>query len=176
MSGHQTLEASLEALLTAEHLSGSNAVMCEACQQKTEATRQLRIAVAPPLLHVSLQRFVFDYQVGTQRSGHLESLTWEECTVLSTTFSIKYAVPSLPTLARSFPLQKMDRIKLNGPISIPLELDLDAILGATDLSGSGLPAAKRENKYRLVALMLHKGSTARSGHYGEAVLMIRVEI
>ena len=63
----------------------------------------------------------------------------------------------------------MDRIKLNGPISIPLDLDLDAILGTTDLSGSGLPAAKRENKYRLAALMLHKGSTARSGHYGEAI-------
>ena len=64
----------------------------------------------------------------------------------------------------------MDRIKLNGPISIPLDLDLDAILGTTDLSGSGLPAAKRENKYRLAALMLHTGSTARSGHYGEEAI------
>lgn len=55
---------------------------------------------------------------------------------------------------------------MNEPLSIPMELDLDAVLRSTDLSGGDIGASHCKGKYRLAALMLHKGSTALSGHYG----------
>lgn len=63
VSGFQTLPESLASLLAPETLSGSNSLACEYCGTKTEAERQLRLASTPPLLCISLQRFVFDYRV-----------------------------------------------------------------------------------------------------------------
>ncbi|KFM28707.1 Ubiquitin carboxyl-terminal hydrolase 26 [Auxenochlorella protothecoides] len=62
VSGFQTLPESLTSLLAPETLSGSNSLACEYCGTKTEAERQLRLASTPPLLCISLQRFVFDYR------------------------------------------------------------------------------------------------------------------
>jgi ubiquitin carboxyl-terminal hydrolase 48 len=58
--GFKTLEESLAALLAPELLQGDNRYACEACGGLREAERRLRLRAAPPLLCLSLQRFVFD--------------------------------------------------------------------------------------------------------------------
>ncbi|KAL6782777.1 hypothetical protein ACKKBG_A08100 [Auxenochlorella protothecoides x Auxenochlorella symbiontica] len=117
VSGFQTLPESLTSLLAPETLSGSNSLACEYCGTKTEAERQLRLASTPPLLCISLQRFVFDYR-------------------------------------------KMDRVKINEALACPLTLDFGSILSPDQgAAGGECP------RYTLAALMLHKGSAARAGHY-----------
>ena len=54
---------SLGALLSPEILEGDNQYNCEHCNGKRDATRQLIIRQLPPILCLSLQRFVFDMKV-----------------------------------------------------------------------------------------------------------------
>lgn len=61
--GYSSLQDSLRSLLSPELLCGDNQYFCEHCQSKQNATRQLKITLLPPLLCVSLQRFVFDMTV-----------------------------------------------------------------------------------------------------------------
>lgn len=61
--GYSSLQDSLQSLLSPELLCGDNQYFCEHCHSKQDATRQLRISVLPPLLCISLQRFVFDMTV-----------------------------------------------------------------------------------------------------------------
>ncbi len=50
-------------LLSAEHLQGDNKYHCAFCESKVDATRQIRLQSIPPILCLSLQRFVFDIKV-----------------------------------------------------------------------------------------------------------------
>ena len=50
-------------LLSAEHLEGENKYHCAFCESKVDATRQIRLHCVPPILCLSLQRFVFDMKV-----------------------------------------------------------------------------------------------------------------
>ncbi len=50
-------------LLSAEHLEGENKYHCAFCESKVDATRQIRLHCVPPVLCLSLQRFVFDMKV-----------------------------------------------------------------------------------------------------------------
>ena len=50
-------------LLSAEHLQGDNKYHCAFCESKVDATRQIRLHSIPPILCLSLQRFVFDMKV-----------------------------------------------------------------------------------------------------------------
>lgn len=52
-----------EAMQGVELLSGANQYLCSHCQSKVDATRQLCVKSLPPLLCLSLQRFVFDMKV-----------------------------------------------------------------------------------------------------------------
>ena len=54
---------SLSSLLSPELLEGDNQYHCDYCGGKRDATRQLRVRELPPLLAMSLQRFVFDFTV-----------------------------------------------------------------------------------------------------------------
>jgi hypothetical protein len=57
---------SLSSLLSPELLDGDNQYHCEVCGGKQDATRQLRLRQLPPLLALSLQRFVFDFVVSPE--------------------------------------------------------------------------------------------------------------
>ena len=50
-------------LLSAELLQGENKYHCAFCESKVDATRQIRLHCIPPVLCLSLQRFVFDMKV-----------------------------------------------------------------------------------------------------------------
>lgn len=57
----------------------------------------------------------------------------------------------------------MDRVKINEALACPLTLDFGSILSPDQgAAGGECP------RYTLAALMLHKGSAARAGHYGAA--------
>lgn len=70
--GYSSLNESLSSLLGAEILCGDNQYFCERCGGKRDARRQLRVRALPPLLCLSLQRFVFDmvvsYEIATKIS------------------------------------------------------------------------------------------------------------
>lgn len=50
--------------LGAEELSGPNQYMCDHCNKKADAVRQMALRKLPPYLCLQLQRFVFDYNAG----------------------------------------------------------------------------------------------------------------
>ena len=54
---------SFKSLLTAEILEGDNQYFCDNCNAKRDASRQLLVKDLPPILCLSLQRFVFDMKV-----------------------------------------------------------------------------------------------------------------
>ena len=54
-------------LLSAEHLEGDNRYHCAYCESKVDALRQIRLHSIPPILCLSLQRFVFDMKVRCRR-------------------------------------------------------------------------------------------------------------
>ena len=58
-------------LLCAEHLQGDNKYHCAFCESKVDATRQIRLHSIPPILCLSLQRFVFDMKVRLFSSPYL---------------------------------------------------------------------------------------------------------
>ena len=53
----------------------------------------------------------------------------------------------------------MSKVKANDKISFPLELDMQPLLDAGDVAA--------EQQYDLQAILVHRGSNASSGHYGE---------
>ncbi|GAB4823725.1 hypothetical protein N2152v2_010771 [Parachlorella kessleri] len=61
VKGFTSLQDSLSTLLAPEFLCGDNQYSCDFCAAKVDATRQLRLRALPPMLCLSLQRFVFDY-------------------------------------------------------------------------------------------------------------------
>eukprot|EP00889_Picochlorum_renovo_P007271 jgi/Picre1/34301/NNA_001774.t1 len=101
------------ALLAPEILEGDNQYYCDHCGQKQDAARQLIVKDLPPVLCLSLQRFVFD-------------------------------------------LQKMDRVKASDKFSFPMEID--AYMVTHDAQTKGI-------MYDLEGILLHKGPSARQGHY-----------
>jgi ubiquitin C-terminal hydrolase len=48
---------------------GDNQYLCENCGCKCDAERQMQLRSLPPYLCLSLQRFVFDMQVGRLAEG-----------------------------------------------------------------------------------------------------------
>ena len=60
--GFKSLQESLTSLLSTELLEGDNCFHCDYCGTKREVTRQLELRSLPPILCLSLQRFVFDFQ------------------------------------------------------------------------------------------------------------------
>ncbi|KAI8111447.1 hypothetical protein M9435_003948 [Picochlorum sp. BPE23] len=113
IKGYTSLEESMGALLAPEILEGDNQYYCDHCGQKQDAARQLIVKDLPPVLCLSLQRFVFD-------------------------------------------LQKMDRVKASDKFSFPMEID--AYMVTHDAQTKGI-------MYDLEGILLHKGPSARQGHY-----------
>jgi len=62
--GFKSLDASLTSLLSPEILEGENQFSCDRCAAKRDATRRLQIRILPPMLCLSLQRFVYDFIKG----------------------------------------------------------------------------------------------------------------
>lgn len=104
-----------------ELLEGDNKYYCDHCKEKQVATRQLKVKELPPLLCLSLQRFVFDFV-------------------------------------------KLDRVKVNDKFSFPLTLPASIVMPK---EAGGVPTD--DAMYDLEAILLHKGTSARHGHYGMIV-------
>jgi hypothetical protein len=75
--------------------------------------------------------------------------------------------------------QTFDKKKVTDKLAIPLTLDMGAVLAAAGLplpaaaptgadGGPVLPGAPN-SRYELVAVLIHKGTSASHGHYGEGV-------
>lgn len=135
IKGYTSLEESMGALLAPEILEGDNQYFCDHCGQKQDAARQLIVKDLPPVLCLSLQRFVFDLQV-----------RYFACTA-STLHSLIDSIPGV---------QKMDRVKASDKFSFPIEID--AYMVTHDAQTKGI-------MYDLEGILLHKGPSARQGHY-----------
>lgn len=136
--GFTTLEESLSSLLGSEVLQGENQYYCERCGSKSDATRRFKISTLPPMLCLSLQRFIFDFV-------------------------------------------RMDRVKVSDKLSFPLSLNMGGICAAaaagpipssSTLPGGGGIENGDDSMYDLVAVLLHKGTSALHGHY---VAHIKIE-
>ncbi|CAL1704590.1 unnamed protein product [Somion occarium] len=60
LPNNSKLEDRIAALLTPEELSGDNKYLCSVCDELRDAKRYTEFRQLPPVLHVSLLRFVFD--------------------------------------------------------------------------------------------------------------------
>lgn len=135
IKGHTSLEESMGALLAPEILEGDNQYYCDHCGQKQDAARQLIVKDLPPVLCLSLQRFVFDLQV---------------CDFVCIGSLLHSFIDSIPGV------QKMDRVKASDKFSFPVEID--AYMVTHDAQTKGI-------MYDLEGILLHKGPSARQGHY-----------
>lgn len=63
----KSLSAFLEEMLETERLDGDNKYECGHCGKKQNATRYMRIDSLPPVLHLSVQRFYYDYDKEERR-------------------------------------------------------------------------------------------------------------
>ncbi|BGP22765.1 ubiquitin carboxyl-terminal hydrolase 48 [Rhodotorula toruloides] len=69
------LEDRIKASLESEKLEGDNQYFCETCGKKRDAMRYTELAELPPVLHVSLLRFVWDMVTG-ERSKSQHAMTY----------------------------------------------------------------------------------------------------
>ncbi|BGP05993.1 hypothetical protein JCM10049v2_001812 [Rhodotorula toruloides] len=69
------LEDRISASLASEKLEGDNQYFCENCGKKRDALRYTELAELPPVLHVSLLRFVWDMETG-ERSKSQHAMTY----------------------------------------------------------------------------------------------------
>jgi ubiquitin C-terminal hydrolase len=67
VKGMRTLDTSLQTLLGADALTGSNQYLCDFCGMKTDADRSFCIRKTPPCLRLNLSRFNFDFNTGTKQ-------------------------------------------------------------------------------------------------------------
>jgi len=63
LKGFKNLASSVATMLAPEILEGDNQYFCEICNAKQDASRQIIVKHLPPILCLSLQRFVFDMKV-----------------------------------------------------------------------------------------------------------------
>ncbi|KAK7693459.1 hypothetical protein QCA50_003027 [Cerrena zonata] len=63
------LEDRIAALLESEELSGDNQYLCSKCDELRDAKRYTEFRQFPPVLHVSLLRFVFDMNTLERKKG-----------------------------------------------------------------------------------------------------------
>ncbi|WRT66676.1 uncharacterized protein IL334_003636 [Kwoniella shivajii] len=81
--GHEsTTENCIDVLMTPERLEGDNRYNCPACMRRREATRRQIPVGLPPVLHMSLMRFVFDYRTLTRKKSPA-SITYPKTIVLA---------------------------------------------------------------------------------------------
>ncbi|KAG9012112.1 hypothetical protein FRB93_002255 [Tulasnella sp. JGI-2019a] len=64
-----TLERRITALLESEDLTGDNKYHCHRCQGLQDATRYTKLKKLPPVLHISVLRFVFDMESMTRNKS-----------------------------------------------------------------------------------------------------------
>ncbi|PSC68725.1 ubiquitin carboxyl-terminal hydrolase 26 [Micractinium conductrix] len=62
VKGFKSLPESLTSITSAEFMDGDNQYHCDYCAKKVDATRQQELRSLPPVLCMSLRRFVFDFQ------------------------------------------------------------------------------------------------------------------
>ncbi|KAL4247306.1 peptidase C19 family protein [Abortiporus biennis] len=71
IQNNATLEDCIESLLEPEEMSGDNQYLCSVCESLQDAKRYTEFRELPPVLHVSLLRFVFDLQSMERRKSKL---------------------------------------------------------------------------------------------------------
>ncbi|KAG2495617.1 hypothetical protein HYH03_006217 [Edaphochlamys debaryana] len=158
--GCSGLTESLAALLHADLLCGDNQYRCDFCARLVDAQRHVRLRALPPYLCLALQRFYFDMRTGDKAKAldkFAFPLTLDFTDVLTTAAAASTAAPAANP----------------GPGS-------DGAPGASDpgsaAAGAGaapvcapaleVPAYPTDSPvYELVAILIHKGSQAHSGHY-----------
>jgi ubiquitin carboxyl-terminal hydrolase 48 len=60
LQGKKTLVGCLKDYLAKEVLNGNNQYYCENCDAKLDATRCVKLKKLPPVLNLSLNRYIFD--------------------------------------------------------------------------------------------------------------------
>ncbi|PVF98765.1 hypothetical protein CPB86DRAFT_338654 [Serendipita vermifera] len=69
LKNRSTLGECLDEFLESETLSGNNQYHCSGCNSLQDATRYSKIKKLPPVLHFSVQRFVFDMETLTRKKS-----------------------------------------------------------------------------------------------------------
>jgi ubiquitin C-terminal hydrolase len=133
--GFKSLDASLTSLLSPEILEGDNQFSCDRCAMKRDATRRLQVRSLPPMLCLSLQRFVYDFVKGDRVKA-----------------TDKFAFPlELPASALVGGIEQQGKEEENQREG--------------DHAGGGGSSGKDKDVYDLEAILIHKGGSALQGHY-----------
>jgi len=64
-----TLHAALAEYIQKDELCGDNQYLCEVCNGKRDATRQIELLALPPVLTLQLLRFVYDVETNSKKKA-----------------------------------------------------------------------------------------------------------
>eukprot|EP00743_Colponemidia_sp_Colp-15_P010153 GILK01011152.1.p1 GENE.GILK01011152.1~~GILK01011152.1.p1 ORF type:complete len:1414 (-),score=327.31 GILK01011152.1:23-4129(-) len=172
LQGKSSLEQCMASLFQPEELTGQDQYFCENCNSKQDALRSQEIISLPQVLNLQLMRFVYDWKAGGKRKLQ-ENLSFP--LALDMSFAMTVATDSTAT-------GNGDHRHQNGqpqPSDQPLlcarcRQRLETSFKFCPQCGEAVPVSVQKPVqvsqpedyiYDLVAVLVHKGSSANSGHY-----------
>jgi hypothetical protein len=167
----KTLLESLKAFVAGETMSGDNAIKCECCNKKVDATRRTVISKLPSTLIIALKRFELNYQtfqpvkvndrLDFPMDLDMKPYTVEALTSEDQLRKIKETKVMIDRLATS-----TDSKAGSGPVNEIKEDDKEIAEVISNLSDLSLQPAQPDEYYRymLRGVVIHSGG-AHGGHY-----------
>ncbi|KAL0027120.1 hypothetical protein WJX79_007555 [Trebouxia sp. C0005] len=147
----KSVEIALGRFIQPEVMSGENAYHCDWCQRKQTAHKSLHIHTAPNTLTLHLKRFRPDF---IKLTGHI---------------AFPLTLNLAPFLSPDSPEQAPHSAKSQEPAACPHQQPAFPPR-ATGFAQKGHAFSAQRVTYRLIGVLVHKGSWSSAGHYFSYVL------
>ncbi|GLI70002.1 hypothetical protein VaNZ11_014736, partial [Volvox africanus] len=151
--GFSSLVKSMAAILHVDHLTGDNRYFCEFCGEKVDALRHVRLRKLPPYLFLALQRFYFNPRTADKAKALDEfsfPLQLDFRQVLETAAEGNAITQDTTAGVAGSRARTATRTGTRTAAAAAMEMPQYATASPV---------------YELVAILIHKGSQASSGHY-----------
>eukprot|EP00742_Colponemidia_sp_Colp-10_P010826 GILJ01011937.1.p1 GENE.GILJ01011937.1~~GILJ01011937.1.p1 ORF type:complete len:1363 (+),score=243.17 GILJ01011937.1:38-4126(+) len=172
LQGKSSLEQCMASLFQPEELTGQDQYFCENCNSKQDALRSQEILSLPQVLNLQLMRFVYDWKAGGKRKLQ-ENLSFPLS--LDMSFAMTVATDTTANghgdnLPQKEQPQRSDEPLLCTRCRQRLEQSFKFCpqcgeVAAVPVQQSVHVSQPEDYIYDLVAVLVHKGSSANSGHY-----------
>jgi ubiquitin carboxyl-terminal hydrolase 48 len=152
VKGIHTLAQSLEQYLSEERLDGDNQYSCDFCKTSVDACRKVRIHALPTYLCFQLKRFVFDLQTLERKKA-------------TDRFRFPQTIDMKPHVTQDgWGNSNSAGERQDSSASASVSGRGEGV-GRRGEAEGGPTEASEVYDYELAAILLHKGASARSGHY-----------